>query len=64
MADPKPEKQDSIIMSVRLRSGKFESSIEVPMYATPDEMREFAMAWLKLMEYGIKIGQGKQTEET
>jgi hypothetical protein len=52
------DKPDSIIMSVRLRSGKFESSIEVPMYATPSEMKEFVMAWLQLMEHGIKIGQG------
>lgn len=52
-----PSKPDSIILSVRLRSGKFESSIEVPMYATPAEMREFAMTWLQLMDQGIKLGQ-------
>ncbi len=50
-------KPDSIILSVRLRSGKFESSIEIPMYSTPAEMREFATTWLQLMDQGIKLGQ-------
>ena len=53
---------DAIILSCRLKSGKFESSIEVPLYATQAEMNDFAKRWLDMMHAGIKIGQGHKKE--
>lgn len=57
---PKPpfdDKDDSVILSVRLASGRFESSIQVPLFASDDEKQTFVEAWLKLMEAGIKCGR-------
>jgi len=51
---------DTIILSCKLKSGLFESSIEVPLYSTQEEMNRFAMAWLGLMDAGIKIGQDRE----
>ena len=56
----KTDETDSIILSCRLKSGAFESSIEVPLTATKEEMDDFAASWLKLMETGVKIGQSKR----
>lgn len=52
--------QDAIVLSCRLKSGLFESQIEVPLYATREEMDRFVMAWLGMMDQGIKIGQQVQ----
>jgi hypothetical protein len=51
------EKDDMLIMSVRLASGRFESSIQVPLFATEDEKREFVDQWCGLMLAGLKCGQ-------
>ncbi len=51
--------EDAIILSCRLKNGGFESSIEVPLYATREQMDNFAKQWLGLMDAGIKIGQRK-----
>ncbi len=48
---------DAIILSVRLRSGAFESSIEVPLDGTRDEFNELVGSWLELMASGIRIGK-------
>lgn len=56
------DENDSIILSCRLKSGKFESSIEVPLYATQAEMNEFAAQWLQMMYLGVKIGQGRKSQ--
>jgi len=50
--------EDVIILSCRLKSGLFESSIEVPLYASVEEMDRFVQAWLAMMDQGIKIGHG------
>lgn len=55
-----PEDGDSIILSVKLRSGRFESSIEVPLYASDEEKKEFVAQWLNLMEAGVKIGRANR----
>ena len=52
-------KEDGIILSVKLKSGGFESSLEVPVSATEDERDRFVMAWLKLMEAGLAVAQAK-----
>jgi hypothetical protein len=49
-----------VILSVRLFSGHFESSIQMPLDATEKERDEFVMAWLELMRAGIKIGLSKK----
>ena len=59
---PVTDENDAIILSCRLKSGKFESSIEVPMYASQEEMNEFALRWLSMMDAGIKIGQKNRKE--
>lgn len=48
---------DSIILSCRLKSGQFESSIEVPLYSSREELDRFVMSWLAMMDQGVKIGQ-------
>lgn len=53
------EKTDAIMLSVKLRSGGFESSIEVPVDASKSEMDEFVSSWLKMMEMGLKLAKGK-----
>lgn len=55
---------DTLIMSVKLRSGRFESSIEVPLYATDDERKEFIEQWLNLMGAGIRCGQQHRASRT
>lgn len=53
---------DTVIMSIKLRSGRFESSIEVPLFATEEEKKEFVEKWLDLMAVGIKIGSIRKTK--
>lgn len=53
----KKEDDVSLIMSVKLSNGHFESSVEVPLVCTDDEKRAFVDAWLKLMEAGIACGR-------
>lgn len=48
---------DAIVLSVRLKSGGFESHIEVPVHATRAEIDKFMSAWLELMDAGIKMGR-------
>lgn len=60
---PISPKDDAIILTCKLKSGQFESSIEVPLYATREEMNNFAMQWLALMDAGIKIGQNKHVKD-
>lgn len=50
------QEDDSIIMSIKLKSGRFESSIEVPLFATDEERKEFVNQWLNLMEAGLRCG--------
>ena len=59
---PVNDDNDAIILSCRLKSGKYESSIEVPLYATKEEMNEFTLRWLSMMDAGIKIGQKNRKE--
>jgi hypothetical protein len=55
---------DAVELSVRLVSGHFESSITVPLTATPEERKAFVDAWCGLMEAGIKVGSAKRTEKS
>lgn len=58
--DQPDEKEDSVILSVRLASGRFESSIQVPLFCTDTERQHFVEAWLKMMEAGIKCGRERR----
>lgn len=49
--------EDAIILAVRLKSGGFESQVEVPVSCTPEERDRFVEAWLNLMAAGVQIGQ-------
>jgi hypothetical protein len=54
----KPESDDdAVILSVALVSGRFESSITVPLHCTDAERKGFIDAWLNLMDAGVKAGK-------
>jgi hypothetical protein len=44
-------------MSVELKSGRFSSSIEIPLFATDDAKKAFIDSWLSLMEAGLQVGR-------
>jgi hypothetical protein len=48
--------KETLIFSVRLKSGTFESSIELPMPATPEEFQRVVEAWLSIMRTGFQVG--------
>jgi hypothetical protein len=50
------EKHDALIFSVRLKSGGFESSGELPMPATDAEFQKVIEAWLSIMRTGFQVG--------
>lgn len=63
MSDEPPT--DSLIVTARLRSGLFESTIEVPLGCTKAQQDAFIEAWLSLMAAGIMCGQAqKQNDDT
>ena len=45
---------DILIMTVKLASGKFESTIQIPLFASEDSKQQFVEAWLNLMQMGLK----------
>lgn len=45
---------DVLIMSLRLKSGRFESSIQIPLKSSEAAKRQFMERWLALMEAGLK----------
>lgn len=54
--------QDTVILSVRLVSGHFESTIHIPVSATKEERDAFVLAWLGLMDAGVKVGQASRAK--
>jgi len=58
-AKPEEEKGDALILSVKLLSGRFDSSIQVPLKCTDEERKAFVDAWLVLIEAGVKCGRSK-----
>ena len=52
-----PQSGDTVIISVKLRSGAFESTIEVPIGATKAEFDQFKRSWLAMMMAGIEAGR-------
>jgi hypothetical protein len=56
-----PTEDDTVIMSIRLKSGKFHGEIEVPLYASKEERETFVEQWLLMMEAGLKVGQSNRS---
>lgn len=54
---------DILEVSVRLKSGAFESSISIPLDRPVNEINEFTLAWLELMRTGLKIAQARTGEK-
>ena len=50
---------DVLVFSVRLKSGQFESSVELPMPTTQKEFERVVSSWLKLMATGFEVGATK-----
>ncbi len=46
---------DTIVLSVRLKSGGFESSIELPIDATPERRDACVKQWLGMMQAGLAM---------
>jgi hypothetical protein len=55
--EPIAPENDTLIMSVELKSGRFSSSIEIPLFATDDAKKTFIDSWLNLMEAGLQVGR-------
>jgi hypothetical protein len=59
VAEPKPvdDKDDILTVTMKLASGKFESSISVPLFADKEAKQRFVESWLDLMVAGLKCSQ-------
>lgn len=53
---------DVLVMSLRLKSGRFESSISVPLFASEEDKRRFVDSWLALMEAGLRCTDIRKKE--
>lgn len=56
MTEATATKPDRLIMSVRLASGDFESSVSIRMDASEAEKMSAIERWLKLAHTGLQIG--------
>jgi len=45
-----------VVMTVRLKSGRFESSVELPLNCSDAEKKRFVESWLALMSAGLQCG--------
>lgn len=52
--DPISDEDDVLTMTIRLASGKFESSISIPLLSDEQAKRRFVDTWLTLMAEGLK----------
>lgn len=48
------DEDDVLIVSCRLKSNRFESTIQIPLFAPDDDKKQFVEAWLNLMEVGLR----------
>lgn len=51
------DKDDVLTVTMKLASGKFESSISVPLFADLNAKQRFIESWLDLMAAGLKCAQ-------
>jgi len=54
MNDEVKDEEDILIISLRLKSNRFESTIQIPLFAPDEQKKDFVEAWLNLMEMGLK----------
>lgn len=54
MARPVSDEDDVLTMSLSLKSGRFESTVSVPLRASEDDKRRFVDSWLNLMVAGLR----------
>jgi hypothetical protein len=53
-----PEVADEVlVVTCELKSGKFFSKIEIPLFAEESAKQRFVEAWLQLMETGMRAGR-------
>lgn len=57
------EQIDAVIMSVRLESGGFESSLRIPLPMTQADMENGVSNWLAMMLTGLQIKATRMTAE-
>lgn len=55
MAERKIEARDTIILSLRLASGGFNSELRVPLPTTPGEQKKAVERWLDFMATGLRL---------
>lgn len=55
------DKDDTLIMSIRLKSNRFESTIEIPLYSSEGERQAFIEQWLVLMQAGLQCAKQRST---
>jgi hypothetical protein len=53
-AEAVAEEDDVLIMSLHLKSGRFESRIEIPLISSDEAKQGFIESWLSLMAAGLK----------
>lgn len=53
---PAQPDQDVLILSVRLESGLFETSLKIPFPAAPDELDKALTRWFAMAKTGFEIG--------
>jgi hypothetical protein len=54
------EEDDVLIMHLKLASGRFESSIQIPLHSADEDKKKFVEAWLSLMEMGLKCSPNRK----
>lgn len=61
---PVSDADDVVIVEISLRSRRFASRIEVPLYASDEAKRAFVESWLALMQTGLKLAPRKRKRVT
>jgi hypothetical protein len=51
---PIDDRDDILTVTIKLASGKFESSISIPLFSDDEAKKRFVDTWLALMEAGLK----------
>lgn len=53
-AAPIADEDDVLTITMRLASGRFESSISIPLLSSKESQQRFVESWLDLMAAGLK----------
>ena len=55
VATPEPEEPMTVILSVKLSDGSFNSSVSVPVNATKERKDAALDQWLKTIQFGLSL---------